>query len=699
MGSMNATTRLTRLVLAVAACVLAVAAAAESEVVGWRGNWTGSFPQASPPTRWQKVSKPMVGLRCQAEKPGADAAAGAPAYWGALPAWQVLGPFPSVGGDAAIGEALVPDEAGWEPDFAAKVKDLAWRKVVLDDNNLDFAAIFGAESPGSMYLPHLERHLSTRPLTAFAHTYVYSPADAKFQLDIRATRQVKVYLNGALVSDGKKPAVVTLKTGWNRLLCKSTNQVLEKDPGPWTMCPYPSYWYVGVGLFAAWPYEWETKGIQWATPMPNWSAAHPVLSGDRIFLMSEPNELVCVSKADGRLLWRRAITFFQTLTPEETAGSPALQEIRPLAEKLDALDRALSGPTGLAPQADTERGALIKQIGDQMRKADRKKYGLEGSHGNCLATPVSDGRRVYVWMPNISLAACYDREGTRLWSYMLHPSRGQEHGMHGSPVLAGGKLIFFKMELVALDAATGKEAWKTDLEKGQLKYGDLTHASPIAFRADGREFVFIYGHVIEAATGRIVLEEQAWKSGQDIATPIVVGGTLYGVASSGQLHRAPLPQGAGALSLKDTATLKLFARVQGAYTRGFVCASPLYHEGLLYVVDCMGSLYVVDDAAQKLLYRKNLGVGLETGCKVHHMGTCYASPIFAGGNLYVFGVNGIAVVFKPGREYREVARNKIEDVFNPGHWSAAPEGFSSTPVPDGKCLYIRGDKFLYCVGE
>ena len=191
--------------------------------------------------------------------------------------------------------------------------------------------------------------------------------------------------------------------------------------------------------------------------------------------------------------------------------------------------------------------------------------------------------------------------------------------MHGSPVLAGGRMIFFKMDLVALDAASGKEAWKTDLLKGQLKYGDLTHASPMAFRADGREFVFMYGHVVDAATGRIVLEEQAWKSGQDIATPIVAGGTLYGVASSGQLHRAPLAQGTGALSLKDTATLKLFGRVQGAYTRGFVCASPLYHEGLLYVVDCMGSLYVVDDAAQKLLYRKNLGVGLETGCKVHHM--------------------------------------------------------------------------------
>jgi outer membrane protein assembly factor BamB len=268
--------------------------------------------------------------------------------------------------------------------------------------------------------------------------------------------------------------------------------------------------------------------------------------------------------------------------------------------------------------------------------------------------------------------------------------------MHHSPVLAGGKLIFFKMELVALDAASGKEAWKTDLEKGQLKYGDLTHASPIAFRAGGREFVFIHGHVVDAESGRIVLQE---KASQDVATPIIAGGSLYMISASGQFRRAALPTGAGAMSLKDTATLKLFERAGGAYTRGFVCASPLYHDGLLYAVDCMGSLYVVDDAAQKLVYRKNLGAGLETGCKVHHLGTCYASPVFAGGHIYVFGINGITIVLKPGREYREVARNKIEDVFSPGHWSAAPEGFSSTPVPEGKCLYVRGDKFLYCVGE
>src|SRR5438552_18365573 len=35
--------------------------------VGWRGNWTGKFPDANPPITWSKLSKQMKGLRCQAE--------------------------------------------------------------------------------------------------------------------------------------------------------------------------------------------------------------------------------------------------------------------------------------------------------------------------------------------------------------------------------------------------------------------------------------------------------------------------------------------------------------------------------------------------------------------------------------------------------------------------------------------------------
>ena len=84
-------------------------------------------------------------------------------------------------------------------------------------------------------------------------------------------------------------------------------------------------------------------------------------------------------------------------------------------------------------------------------------------------------------------------------------------------------------------------------------------------------------------------------------------------------------------------------------------------------------------------------------------GTFYASPVLAGKYIYMFGMNGTTVVFEPGREYREVARNKIEDCllsamrFDRGR--EIPEHFASSPVAEGKRIYVRGGNYLYCIGD
>ena len=48
--------------------------------------------------------------------------------------------------------------------------------------------------------------------------------------------------------------------------------------------------------------------------------------------------------------------------------------------------------------------------------------------------------------------------------------------------------------------------------------------------------------------------------------------------------------------------------------------------------------------------------------------------------------NGATVVLEPGREYKEVARNMLEP-------------FRGSPVFDGKRVYIRTQKAMYCIGE
>jgi hypothetical protein len=54
--------------------------------------------------------------------------------------------------------------------------------------------------------------------------------------------------------------------------------------------------------------------------------------------------------------------------------------------------------------------------------------------------------------------------------------------------------------------------------------------------------------------------------------------------------------------------------------------------------------------------------------------------------IYVSSETGETVVLEAGREYKELARNKLEEL-------------RSSLVFDGKRVYTRTAKRLYCIGE
>ena len=78
----------------------------------------------------------------------------------------------------------------------------------------------------------------------------------------------------------------------------------------------------------------------------------------------------------------------------------------------------------------------------------------------------------------------------------------------------------------------------------------------------------------------------------------------------------------------------------------------------------------------KMVYEENLKMG----------GSTYPSISLAGNRVYVSSDNGATVVVEPGREYKELARSKLEP-------------FRSSLVFEGKRVYIRTEKNLYCIGE
>src|SRR2546423_9416161 len=50
----------------------------------------------------------------------------------------------------------------------------------------------------------------------------------------------------------------------------------------------------------------KTKNVLWQTKFPHYSWASPLIIGDRIFVRSEPYDMVCLDKNTGKVLWMRA---------------------------------------------------------------------------------------------------------------------------------------------------------------------------------------------------------------------------------------------------------------------------------------------------------------------------------------------------------------------------------------------------------
>ena len=58
------------------------------------------------------------------------------------------------------------------------------------------------------------------------------------------------------------------------------------------------------------PTHWGPEmNVVWRVKMSNFSVATPLIVGDKVFVCSEPTRLVCVNKADGKILWEKQSSY------------------------------------------------------------------------------------------------------------------------------------------------------------------------------------------------------------------------------------------------------------------------------------------------------------------------------------------------------------------------------------------------------
>ena len=56
---------------------------------------------------------------------------------------------------------------------------------------------------------------------------------------------------------------------------------------------------------------------------------------------------------------------------------------------------------------------------------------------------------------------------------------------------------------------------------------------------------------------------------------------------------------------------------------------------------------------------------------------------------------GLTIVLQPGRQYKEVAQNVLEESKD----GKSQEQMVSTPVFEGSRMYYRTPNYLYCIGN
>ena len=690
-------------------CVAAAATWGAEFPTGWRHDGTGRYPEATPPVTWSRTAVDSIvkGLHSSADRPKGDTPEGALAIpRGYVRRWLLLGPF-----DAKGAESL--DEAGVRPSAGDKVGPLEWKPFTVPTEQEINDKVFLA--PQNECEQRYGLYAVTKVLgkvkkkVFYAHAYVWSERAGKVVFVIGHAGSLRMRVNGKEVFRSEKPhrgtgaavwmftrhqehrrllqggtpgnprVTVSLNKGWNRVLARLHDAQGGKYQGS-----------LYLAIVDRPDIKYETTNIRWVTRLPDWGVSSPIVVRDRIFLSCEPDLLLCLDKRTGKILWTRSTAIYHAITRADLAAHPELKGIAPLAAKLEHRK---------TPYA--EKPALRKKIQTLLHKVDKVKYAWPMAKslpatGLTFPSPVSDGTHVYVFYSH-SVAACYDLEGNRKWTRnMIGEITGHTSFNVSAPILVGDKLILLRDYLAALDKHTGAVLWKSpelhghsvdkwhDPEK-KMRYNVNFSATPTACRIGGEDVIVCgLASVVRARDGKLlsILEQKGignpragfvW-DGADTVWGVTSG--LLKVTFSGK------PDGA-----------KL--RRIGLHNEHFF-AAPLLHDGIVYQLGIRGYLSAVDAKTVRTLYCQKLD--LDPWLWEWTLGAC-TSPTLGGKYVYLMDNQLNTIVIKPGPKFEQVARNAIDNFLERRLPERQQDSPMTNPVFDGDCIYIRGERDLFCIGK
>lgn len=383
---------------------------------------------------------------------------------------------------------------------------------------------------------------------------------------------------------------------------------------------------------------------------------------------------------------------YEAVTPDEKTANPAYAEqVAPLVVNLRAEPDRLKR---LAPRAAI-RKALVGIDPERFRaRADGHFEAHFGIVGFTMPTPVSDGKHVFV-RDGTGVAACFDLDGRRR-SVTRIPADHLSYG--SSPVVAGG-LVVFQNALCGLDAGTGRQLWQQNRVRNNVGslLGATVAGKPVVVTQRGDLGRPSDGEILDRPPGSDAAGDTGW------SPPVIVGDRLYQPKDGVTSLTVRDLKGVAPADWEPPAVRKIALPPEvsrgagGKWIDRWSAGSPLVWNGRTYQTDIYHGLYVVDVATGKMVYRKETE---REGFTHDNAVAVAASPALVGRHVLVCDNQGTTLVFEPGPVRRVVARNRIATVVDrawpvPGQETPT----HAPPVADGGRPYLRGEAYLYRVGE
>lgn len=377
------------------------------------------------------------------------------------------------------------------------------------------------------------------------------------------------------------------------------------------------------------PTEWSaTKNVKWKVAIPGRGSGSPVIWGNRVFVVSA--------------------------VPSGGGGRGAR-----LAFKVFCFNRK----TG-------------RKLWERTGVEATPHQGTHSTNGYASASPCTDGEHVYASFGSRGLY-CYSMDGELKWKRddFGRMNTRNSFGEGSSPTLAGGKIIVpwdheGASQIYALDKLTGKTLWKTARDE------PTCWATPLVVEHKGRKQVVMNGET-SARAYDLETGKELWRCAGQTQRPVASAVSADDLVVVGSGFRGSFM---GAFRMDGRGDIKGKQQVVWTLDRDTPdIASPLLSGGRLYFYKGKsGLLSCVDFATGKPHYQAE---------RISGVSSTYASPIAAGGHVYLTGRRGTIVVITDGEKLNIVASNSVGETVD------------ATPAPVDNELFIRGEQHLFCIAE